>query len=254
MSNALKLSVKPEQIAELEAVVAECNLQVISADGQFEQTFKMAAGMKKIGEMITADMMTDIMALQNTSLGFRTDKEGGYDVATVKACLIEATLRGVHSVGNEFNIISKRPYITKEGFARLVREYPGLTDLRLSPGVPHMKNGGAIVVYKASWKLDGTTQSLERELPVRVNKGMGSDAIIGKATRKMLAAIYGQLTGSEHAVPEGEVGDVVDEARGRTKAAPSDLNEEIQTVTQEQSEAADGDLFDKSQSAVEAGV
>ncbi len=216
MANALALRMAPEKIAAMEHVISQCSLQHQDGGSQFKEMFTMAAGMRELRNLITADAMEDVMQLQNTALGFRTDKSKdskppqpeGYPVDVVKDCIIEASLRGLRPVGNEFNIISGRVYVTKEGFARLVREYPGLTDLRLQPQVPRMRDGGALVQFKATWNLDGQPQSLEREYPVRVNAGMGADAIIGKATRKMLAAIYGQLTGSEHALREGDVTDL----------------------------------------------
>lgn len=234
MAGALALlsSAKPEQIAELDDIVQACNLSTMTAEQAFESAFRMAAGVQRLRQSITSAMMKDIMALQGTALGFRTDKDrdGGYPVEVVKDCAIEAVLRGFRLVGNEINIISGRMYGTKEGFARLVREFEGVTDLRLVPSVPRMQNGGALVSYKATWRIDGAPQTLDREFAVRVNSGMGADAIIGKATRKMLAAIYGQLTGSEHAIPEGEVGD---EALPAERTTVSTLNDSLPTPTKE---------------------
>jgi hypothetical protein len=232
MSSLMVLSAKPEQILELDGIVKECNLSNMTAEQAFESAFRMAAGVQKLRQTITPAMMKDIMALQGTALGFRTDKDrdGGYDVEVVKDCAIEAVLRGFRLVGNEINIIAGRMYGTKEGFARLVREFEGITDLRLVPGVPRLQSGGALVTYRANWKFEGAPQNLEREFAIRVNSGMGADAIVGKATRKMLAAIYGQLTGSEHALPEGEVGD---EVLTPEKTAVSTLNESLPTPTKE---------------------
>ena len=214
MSSALSIPVDDEKLKLMDDVVKEASLDVVQHYGQFKQALVMAAAVRKIGDMITDDMMADVMALQNTSLGFRTDKDpGGYNVAVVKSCMIEAVLRGVRVVGNEMNIISGRLYITKEGCSRLVREYPGLANLKLMPGVPAIGSTGALVDYRATWTLNGEQQHMDRvksvvddhRIPVKVNKGMGVDAVLGKATRKMLAAIYGELTGTHEAVPEGDV-------------------------------------------------
>ena len=198
-------------------IVSDCSLEVIEAMGQLEQVLKLASGVRQLRELITDRMMADIMQLHGTRLGFRTDKDnvgGTYGVEVVKECVIEAMLRGVRPVGNEFNIIAGNMYITKEGCTRLVREFPGLTDLVLNPGVPAGRDGGALVAFSASWKVDGVPQRLDcvatddsdTRIPVRQNKQMGQDAVIGKATRKMLARIYAQLTGSM-ATPDGEVDD-----------------------------------------------
>lgn len=225
-TQSLTLCLEPQQIAAMDAVISECGLSQLNGHEQFDQTFRLAAGVRQLRELITTEAMQDIMQLQNTALGFRTDKPQGYDVGTVKDCVIDATLRGLRCVANEFNIISSRTYITKEGFARLVRGYPGMSDLKLSFNVPHMRDGGAIVAASAKWIMNGAPDSLEREIPIRVNKGMGSDAILGKATRKMLASVYERLTGSEYGLPEGEVGDVIDGSVA-SKSSRSDLTDQL---------------------------
>ena len=75
----------------------------------------------------------------------------------------ETVLRGVRIVGNEFNIISGRPYITKEGFSRLVREWPGLTELRLMPGVPATQANRALIAYRAVKKGSPPTPAMAIE-------------------------------------------------------------------------------------------
>jgi outer membrane lipoprotein SlyB len=193
-------------LAQLETVVDQCSLATLASQGRFERAFTLARGIAQLRKMITDDMMAQIMPLQGTSLGFRTDQDnrGGYGVDVVKECLIEALLRGVNPVGNEFNIISQRCYTTKEGFTRLVRDWPGLTDLKEEYGVPRMRDGGAIVECRASWKLDGRPDAIKCEIPVKVNSGMGSDAILGKTTRKLLARVYRQISGSEQTDGDAE--------------------------------------------------
>lgn len=235
----VKFDVK--DVEHLDQVADDCRLSVKESSGCFARTFAMANGMRDLKAAIKPEMMSAIMELQGSSLGFRTDKDATqqqYPIEAVKECLIEATLRGARPVGNEFNIIAGRCYLTKEYFQRAVGEFEGLTDLRLHPGVPTTAPNGALVPYSATWKLNGKEQSLERRqrkvgddvlderIPVKVNAGMGADAILGKATRKMLAAIYGMLTGSAVA-PDGEVEEsaVIDVTPA--KPQPSlDLNEE----------------------------
>lgn len=269
--NELVIPQMPVGLVEMEEIVAESNLQVIASYGQFRQAFVMARAIRQIEKLISDEMMVDIMALQGTPLGFRTDKDrgGGYPVAAVKSAFIEATLRGVRAVGNEFNIIAQRCYITKEGFSRLVREWPGLTDLQLMPGVPQTSTGGALVPFRAKWKLRGEQRELARvktetedfRIPVKVNEGMGADAILGKATRKMLAGIYGVLTGANEAVPEGEVEEFSVGAGSRARV--SQLTQKIangnggapteqELVAAGINEPKDGKLFDGTPSAQES--
>lgn len=210
---------KPEDVqADIEKVVEECSLPSTEASGRIQRAAVLAQGMQRLKDLISDEFIAqNFQPLQGSRLGFLTDKDdkGGYDTKTVRECLIEALLRGVQPVGNEFNIIAGQPYITKEGFARLVREFPGLTDLRENYGVPKMSDNGARVQCSASWKLNGVEDSLEREFAIKVNRGMGTDAVLGKAKRKLLAAVFDRLTGSE--MPEGEVGDAP-AASGSTKS------------------------------------
>lgn len=196
-------------LAKIEQIVDQCSLATIKNQGRFEQAFTMSRGISQLRQMITKEMMTEIMELQGSPLGFRTDKDagggGGYGMEVVKDCLIVALLSGVYPVGNEFNIIAGRPYITKEGFTRKLNEFEGLTDLRIDAAVPRMANGGAVVACDASWRLDGKPMSMKAEIPIRVNSGMGVDAILGKADRKMKARIYSRITGSEFT--DGDVDD-----------------------------------------------
>jgi hypothetical protein len=147
--------------------------------------------------------MGQVMALQGSAIGFKTDKDqgGGYPESTVRDCLIEATLAGVYPVGNEFNIIAGRAYITKEGMGRKLRDIDGLS-YSILPGVPSMKEGGAIVPMNVEWTFKGNSSKRELPICVKVNGGMGADAVIGKATRKARAWLYQTVTGSE--IPDGE--------------------------------------------------
>lgn len=209
-------------LSTIEGIVGECSLDALRDANQFVRTMKLAAGIGALRRIITNDMMADIMMLQGSSLGFRTDKDkdGGYPLPVVKDCMIEAVLKGAYMVGNEMNIISSRAYFTKEFYTRKLREFPGLTDLCLSPSVPIIRDTKAYVSYTATWKLDGRPDRMDRvvrkvdgvdvdgRIPVKVNAGMSDDAILGKAARKMMKSIYDYLTGSESS--DGEVGDVPD--------------------------------------------
>jgi hypothetical protein len=216
MNNDVAVYDSEESLA-IQQVIDECQISELSAKKQVAQALIMAKGVNRLREIITDEFMHDVMALQGTSLGFRTDKDrnGGYDIATVKDVFIEATIRGFRMVGNEVNIIAGRFYGTKEGYSRLVSNYPGLTDLQLMPGVPKTQQGGAIVPFRSTWKLNGEQRELSRDIPCKGDKYSGADQYIGKATRKMLASIYSVLQGTGiDAAPDGSVDDI-----GTTKPA-----------------------------------
>lgn len=224
-TTALTVRAKPEDLARVETIITEFSAAGGAGDsGHFGRAFRMAAAIRALHNAITEDMMKDIMHLQGTGLGFLTDKDDpaknnppGYPAADVKVVAIEAALLGAYWVGNEFNIISCRPYLTKNFFTRKLREFPGLTHLELSPGVPVLVGDkGALVPYVATWKYNGQPMKIERlltkiddktdldeRIPIRVNSGMGADAILGKAERKIKAQIYNLLTGSD--LTDGDV-------------------------------------------------
>lgn len=196
----------------IDRIVEQGSVGVVEGYGKMQQALVMAAAIIKLTKVITDTMMKNVMALQNTRLGFLTDnKDDGYPVEVVKPICIEAVLRGFRLTGNEFNIIAGNFYGAKAGFARLVKELDGLTNLILYPGIPTIKeaSGGAFAPFRATWVFNGEKQEMERTFAVKVYDNTTVDNIQGRATRKILAAIYGQLTGSEHAVPEGEVGEVI---------------------------------------------
>lgn len=224
-SGTLSIRASDDQLAVVESIVSQVAAYGGAGDGNhFGKAFRMAAAIRALHQAITDEMMGDIMRLQGTSLGFLTDKDkdGGYkDLKIVKLVAIEAALMGAYWVGNEFNIISERPYLTKNFFTRKLREFTGLTDLDLMPGVPTLVGDkGALVPYVATWKVNGQPMKIERlltkledgreldeRIAVRVNSGMGTDAILGKAERKIKAAIYNRLTGSD--ITDGDVEDVL---------------------------------------------
>lgn len=213
-------------MARLDAIANESAL--LSTQGSpFTLAVTMANAIGEIREALTDEVMNSvIMPLMNSKLGFRTDKDPArpawdkktsryaspepYGVEIVRECAIEAILRGLPIVGNCWNIISAQTYVTKEGFWFLLgKRVPGLTDLKVLVGVPKMlkppgdaRNAsneeakGAVVSCSASWKLNGATDRVEREIPIRVNAMMGADAIMGKAERKVLAAAHAQITGT----------------------------------------------------------
>lgn len=219
---ALTLSAATETIT---STLMTCSIEKLKALPAMQQTMQMAMGMGIMRAALTKDIVDALfMPLQGSRLGFRTDKDSGegYTWQVVRDCMIDALIRGARPVGNELNIIAGGPYYTKEYFQRAVAEFPGLTDLSISTGVPHMAGAGALVPFHATWKLNGNQQSLSCDLmkvqdpsgvdrmvdlriPVKVNNGQGADAILGKAIRKGLHKVHDRVNGSEWTVPEGDI-------------------------------------------------
>jgi hypothetical protein len=187
----------------------------------FEKALVVAQSIGELKAALTDEVMRPIMELMNTPLGFMTDqdpkrpstnnpKPEPYTVEIVRDCFIEGRLRGFFPVGNEMNIIAGRFYGALAGFERIVRNHPKVTDFKDTYEVPRRAGSGdaegALVKCRAEWKQDRVKQTLEREFAVRINRGMGTDAIVGKAKRKLFAAVLSRLTGV--VTPEGDATDV----------------------------------------------
>lgn len=250
------LTALQSRFEELDKFAADNSVTSLLAGdvGAFALTLKMSSAMEQLRAMITPEMMKPIMALQGSALGFRTDKdkEGGYKEEVVKEVLIEATLKGFRMVNNETNIIGGRFYAARDGFERIFRDLAKqgrVTNLLHSPGIPKTTADGSLVEYSSTWTFktdDGTliNDSLKSNLSIRVNNGQGPDAILGKAKRKQLAAIYSRITGT--VITDGEVDDpkTIDITPAGAKqettvpALPADLLGDLEAVLKPYEEQA----------------
>jgi len=207
---------------------------VLSVIGQdtlsgFEKAFQIASATGKLKELLTPEYMKPIMDLQGNRLGFKTDKDSdkGYSEPVVKNCLIEAVLTGVQPFGNQFNIIAGNCYITKEGFGYLLKNFRGLS-YDIVPSLPRINadSTSAAIVMKIKWTLNGVAKEQDLDIPIKMNKFMGTDAVIGKATRKARAWLFNTITGSE--IADGDAGEIDSRA---SKATATEVNKEAERVT-----------------------
>ena len=184
-----------------------------SAGRSFGDAYKYACVAQQVMNALTPEVMSNVLLpLRNKDFGWREDKAGQYNLEQLKDVFTSAILYGALPTNNEILVISGRFYPQKSFFTRKLAELPGLTELILQPGkVSVAPNGGALVEYTATWKFNGKAMSMARTagsaIPVRLNAGQGVDAALGKAERKLKAAIFNQLTGSSFA--EGEADEVV---------------------------------------------
>lgn len=199
-------TVNPKTITALDEA-ASAGMLTATTGGQFARALATAAAVNTLRDLLDENVMKNVMQLQNNALGFLTDrKDAPYSVSVVRDCLIEAVLQGVSPCGNEFNIISGRAYITKAGMRRKLANVSGLT-YTITPGLPKMAatSDGAAIVMSLDWTYNGKTEHKDLPLAVRVNKSMGTDAIIGKATRKAAAWLFDAVTGMS--VSDGDISD-----------------------------------------------
>ncbi|MBT9449975.1 hypothetical protein ICN84_07795 [Akkermansia glycaniphila] len=219
--------------------------QALSIKGNFARTFAMGQAMSELKEALTEKVMVSIMKLKKTQLGFMTDEraasqygpEISYGTEQVRDCLIHSVILGLDPVGNQWNILSGRCYVTKEGMTKLLRDMPLLSDLKLvyhpaeikesstsgisKSGKEHQKiEREGLVTVNISWNYDGKAGSETLQFAIRVNNGMTQDAIIGKAERKAKAWLYGYLSGIQITDGEAEEGAPMREVSPK-KAAPA---------------------------------
>lgn len=224
----LALAVPEDTIAAL-AEAASYGMAQSQISDNFRRAYGVATAVQRLTNILTPQVMAPIMALQNSPLGFLTDQRGGgYPVDAVRTALIQAAIEGLSIYGNEFNILAGRMYVTKNGMARKLRQIPGLRHT-IVVDIPHgTGEKGAVVTAHIAWAIgDGPQRTQDLQLAVRVNAGMGADAIVGKATRKARAWLYEEITGSS--VAEGEVGD----------SAPIDITPKASPLEQPQDSESD---------------
>lgn len=212
---------------KLMEVSEKLNITVLSVIGQesiagFQKAYIIANAIKELKETLTQEYMAPIMELQGNKLGFKSDKV--YTESEVKNCLIEAVLIGLQPFNNEFNIIAGNMYPTKEGMGALLKRINGLT-YEIVAQIPRLNatETSAAIVMKIRWKHnEKEEQARDIEIPIKVNKGMGTDAIIGKATRKARAWLFYNITGNE--IADGDVNDS-DAKTAATKLSDKEVEE-----------------------------
>lgn len=197
-----------------------------------EAAVTRADAIERLRDALTDDVMHRFYPLMNTSLGFRTDRPSKknpepYSVNEVRNCMVEALLIGLRLTDNEWNIISQRCYVTREGFSRLLREHRGLTDLKIVPGVPNGdKTRGVTIAYHCTWRLNGVEQTLDVVIPVSGGEYATLDQLLGKGDRKVKARIWAKVTGSEvSADGEVEIEDVAAAKPDHANAALASLKQ-----------------------------
>lgn len=200
-----------DRIVELDSFCKSSVLAIQSAHdagNDLQKALITARTTNGIRQRLTKEVMSDIMALQGSALGFKTDKdrEGGYPLEVVREVVIAALVKRLRVTGNEINIIAGNLYETVQGISRLVKEFPGLTDLQIEMGVPVLNGPETILVSgRAQWRYNGRimevvcakTSDMDTRIAVRLQRGSTPDALIGKAKSKLYRRIYERLTGSE---------------------------------------------------------
>jgi len=197
-------------LRQTEEDIAALRARIDDSHPGLSRAVATSTALQRARKLVTPKFLEDyVMPLMNSPLGFMTDKKGDkgtndfYRPGDLVEPVVEALIRGFNIAGNEMNVIAGRFYGAQNGYRRLVRELPGLTDLEEIPGTPMADNGSTVVRFIVRCKINGKEWVLKnekgepgRKFTIRVNSGMGPDAILGKAARKALKAAYEEITGT----------------------------------------------------------
>lgn len=203
--------------AKQHEIAVKLNQSVLSVIGEdnmagFEKSFQIANAMAFLRENLTDEVMKPIMSMQGSKLGFKTDKDtsGGYPISVVRDCLIDASLTGVQTFGNQFNIIGGNMYVTKEGYGELlqkVKKSTGMTFV-IKHGIPKVDASKTFATVDSTVKytIDGVTTEETLTFSIKGSAYATSDAYTGKAERKARAWLFNQVSDIE--VSDGDVEDI----------------------------------------------
>lgn len=189
----------------------------------FQKAFVMSSAIDIIKEQLSDEYMKPIMALQGSSLGFKTDmdtikkqvsgkwvteKGPGYPLEIVRECLIEGIFLGLEVTGNQFNIIGGNMYPTREGFGALLDKMKGLKKNFAYANIQQPAGQKvAYVTVNITWQLEGeTAQKQIVEFPIKSNEYTSYDALVGKAERKAKRWLYNTIKGTD--ISDGDVNDI----------------------------------------------
>jgi hypothetical protein len=90
----------------------------LSATDEFMRPLVLAKAINNLRRAIDADSLAVLRTMENTPLGFRTDRGDGYAEHVLRDCMIQAMLDGLSFAGNQWNIIAGAYYVTKEGWTQ----------------------------------------------------------------------------------------------------------------------------------------
>lgn len=210
----------------LEKMLSEQSLELFKDIDKKIEVVKEHKANKEINQMVVAAAQANVIkqlktlltdpfvsgmkgTLENSNLGFKTDKDDGYPISVIRTCLIEAALNGFYWHGNEFNIIAGNSYFTKDGLKNKMKRDGIYNDLKISFGIPEHDEAKrrALIKVSATWKVENKPYSIDSDISVKIQIKNGinyttDDAVIGKANRKIRARIIEMVTGDS--IPEGD--------------------------------------------------
>jgi hypothetical protein len=224
---------KTEQGRKLTAI--QQNIE--QAGDAIERAMAVAKGLRYCRDMV-ASQLAVFKDLAGSQMGFAVDRPDRTTDREYIEAISQALLEGASITGNHFAIISGRYYLQLPGWesrwsriadtapdVRLgtieVTTEPGYNDKgKATPGIARVEAEGSVSVqgelYEVAYRdLRSTTGGLrlagmDERLAIRINHGMGEDAVLGKARARILKALWRMRLGerppaaTEDDTPAGE--------------------------------------------------
>lgn len=205
-----------QKFSEAFALIEEATIStdVTSWKNNAVAMFSCASAIGQLRKALTDEVMNEIvLPLVDTKAGFLTDRRPTaknphpqpYSLQVLRNCVIDAILKGLALHGNQINIISGQVYITKEGYAALLKKL-GVKYI-IDAGAP-MVNGDTVTFsVSVNAKYQNETISYKTSFMSKVTQYASFDLLAGKATARAIKSLYTYVSG----IDAGEVADVTSE-------------------------------------------
>lgn len=208
MANIAKFE-KEREALELACKMA-ADTQIVANASSF---FAASEIVQAIDSALTDEVIEKVaMPLQNRRCGFLTDKrEGGYPASVVRDAIIDAITLGLLPVGNQFNIIAGKMYVTKEGFTFLLNKL-GIKYMPLISSPKQEEQGYYKFPCKMTYKLpkEDAYKNFSLDIPVPIkNGGQSIDMLQGKAERRFKKRFFEFLTGLDLGDADEDSGTII---------------------------------------------
>ena len=181
---------------------ASTDINVLQLANNASTMFYAASAVAAIREALTNEVMSAvIMPLVNTKAGFLTDRRPTkknpnpvpYTMDEVRLCVIEALTKGVLATGNHFNIISGSCYITREGYAYLLKKLGCKFIIEVGEPVTSANSQKYAVKINAEYRGERIGYTANFTLPKGAYTTDEQNA--GKAWARAVKSLYTYVTG-----------------------------------------------------------
>lgn len=230
-------------LSEVDKSIEQALALAESATGRIGKVVALAQATKAVATAVK-DNWESLKDLKDSPLGFLTDESGRkndfkYSDVALQTAITHGILLGGLPFNGEITVVSAKAYLGKAHYRRRISECERIANLALQFGAITMHGESrALVEAMVSWQLDGAAQSLalvkttelDKRIPVRVNAGMGDDAILGKAERKILKRVWELSTGRQVVDGEDEDDRTVEGTTEKPSAPAVPTTEELRSA------------------------